>query len=98
MTAAQLRKHPLSTYQRAYQMLVEQEQCYAGDSFEGHRLDYGANEELRSTYQKHTGAGAFEHLQHALIGGQPLVMDAFSNEEWCARYQRGCGAASPRCD
>lgn len=91
MTRAQIQRYSHATYRRAYERLVLQPHCHDGEAFAGVSVTR-AND-------KDTSAGAFEHLQHALLGGQQLNMREFEAGDWCARFAprnaTGCAADSP---
>ena len=83
----QIRKHPLAVYVKAYERLVTSTRCTNEPLWNGHNAI--------SDNDKDTGAGAFEHLQHALLGGQDLDMHEFTDSDWCLRFKPGAIHTTP---
>ena len=74
-----IRRHSRTSYLAAYDRTVNAERCTLEPTWQGRTISNFGND-------KDTSAGAFEHLQHALLGGQKLQMAQFSNEDWCKRF------------
>lgn len=79
ITGEQVRRTPYASYLAAYTRLVLSPHCTKEDVWNGKPI-------TKRCSDKDTGGCTFEHLHHALLGGQPLVMDRFTQKEWCARY------------
>ena len=81
LTSTQIRKHPRSAYLEAYYKLVLRSSCSSNSTWNNRPLIPQPED------SKHANGGAFEHLNHALLGGQKLNMEPFGMKEWCLRYK-----------
>jgi len=79
ITRKQIRLHSRKSYASAYQRVVNLELCSTDEMWNGRSVPPNAGD-------KDTSAGAFEHLQHSILGGQPLRMTPFTNSDWCFRF------------
>ena len=79
VTKSQILRHPLRSYAAAYDRIVNAERCFPDKTWQGRNITNFGND-------KDTSAGAFEHLQHMLLGGQPLRMEPFAVSDWCLRF------------
>ena len=69
-----IRRHPRSAYEKAYAMLGGAGACHEGE-LDWQTLSVYASSRTRKwdapRYNRHT-AGAWEHLNHVILGGEPL--------------------------
>ena len=69
-----IRRHPRAAYEKAYAMLGGAGACHAGE-LDWATLSVYASSRTRKwdapRYNRHT-AGAWEHLNHVILGGEPL--------------------------
>ena len=69
-----IRRHPRSAYEKAYAMLGGAGACHKGE-LDWATLSVYASSRTRKwdapRYNRHT-AGAWEHLNHVILGGEPL--------------------------
>jgi len=78
VTSTQIRRNSYASYVAAYERLVLSPQCTTDPVWDGRQITNPGNDKV-------CGAGAFEHLQHFFLGGQPLLMAALTQADWCAR-------------
>ena len=79
VTGARLRETPLAAFRAAYRRLVLSPHCLQEEVWNGKPI-------VKRCSDKDNGGCTFEHLQHALLGRQPLMMPKFTQTEWCQRY------------
>lgn len=79
VTRDQIHKHSRASFAAAYERVVLADRCFTDSTWQGRNITNYGND-------KDTSAGAFEHLQHAILGGQALQMEPFSQEDWCLRF------------
>lgn len=69
-----IRRHPRSAYENAYTLLGTAAACHSGE-LDWEALSVYASSRTRKwdapRYNRHT-AGAWEHLNHVILGGEPL--------------------------
>ena len=82
-----IRRHPRAAYEKAYAMLGGAGECHKGE-LDWETLSVYASSRTRKwdapRYNRHT-AGAWEHLNHVILGGEPL------------KSRRRARARIPRC-
>ena len=82
-----IRRHPRAAYEKAYAMLGGAGACHKGE-LDWETLSVYASSRTRKwdapRYNRHT-AGAWEHLNHVILGGEPL------------KSRRRARARNPRC-
>ena len=79
VTRDQVHRHSRASYVAAYERIVLATRCFSDTVWQGRNITNFGND-------KDTSAGAFEHLQHTLLGGQSLRLEPFSQAEWCKRF------------
>ena len=79
VTRQALLRNTRAAYASAYARIVLADKCSSDKVWQGRPItNFGTS--------KGTSAGAFEHLQHVLIGGNPLQMAPYSQFDWCGRF------------
>lgn len=99
MSRAHIRRQPLSSYQRAYEMIGLQDRCVnePTDPFESWSLTQpyevvGGHADLTPEWyesgmeSKLTQAMSMEHLIHFLLNDEPLESAPYSEEQYCRNF------------